>query len=97
MDYLKIPQTAEETLLLQEQHQALLDNQLFNQLQHQLRLAYNSKRQEQRQALLNLDKDKGLYLEGVLVGLEEVDRILKGFEQLLNKSKNNNPSKQYKY
>jgi hypothetical protein len=41
----------------------------------QLQIRLNSRHREQRLALQQCDKDKGLLMEGVLIGLEEALKI----------------------
>ena len=53
----------------------LQNNPIFKEMQTQLMTRLRNRRKEQRLALQKCDKDTGLLLEGVQVGIEEAIRI----------------------
>jgi len=68
-------ETPEESQLHKQALQQLGENKVFKEMQTQLQARLNSRHKEQRLALQKCDKDKGLLMEGVLMGLEEALKI----------------------
>ena len=66
---------AEEAQIRKEDLHKLQDNRVFKEMLTQLQTRLNSRHKEQRQALQECNKDRGLLLEGVLVGLEEALKV----------------------
>jgi len=67
--------TPEEKQLQKENLLQLQDNKVFKEMLTQLKQRLITRRREQRLALQKCDKDTGMLLEGVQVGIEEALKI----------------------
>ena len=86
-------ETPEEKQVRAEDLLKLQENKVFQEVLTQLKTRLQIRRREQRLALQKCDKDGGLLLEGIQIGIEEVFRIYEG--QLANTSET--PTSPIKY
>jgi len=78
-------QVAEDKQQMEEQLSQLEENSLFKEVQAQLNQLRQTRRKEQRSALLQSDSNKVFRLEAEIKGLEEFFNILDGFQKKLDK------------
>ena len=75
------PKTPEARQLLQEHLALLKQNRVHSLMLTQLMEQQRINSQELRKALRSLDKDRAVWLEGYVSGLDEFNKILQGIEK----------------
>ena len=86
--------TPEEKQMQQEEISKLQGNLVFQEMLAQLKTRLRTRRKEQRLAMQKCDKDTGLLLEGIQIGIEEALRI---YEAQQDVGKPEGPTSPIKY